>query len=118
MTVALTTGAVAIVALAFPAPHPVVLAGYPGTGPAHDAVSALVPAATADEVGAAAFPSTYGLVFTGWGCAGLLAPLVGCRLLGRIGRQPPVLLSAVTPLVGAAAAVSLLAERGQRSWGP
>jgi hypothetical protein len=75
-------------------------------------VSALVPAATADQVGAAAFPSTYGLVFTGWGCAGLLAPVVGGRLLGLIERQPALLIVVVTPLIAAAAAVLLLAERG------
>jgi MFS family permease len=112
VAVALTTGAVAIVALALPMPHPVVLAGYLGTGLAYGAVSALVPAATADRVGAAAFPSTYGLVFTGWGCAGLLAPLAGGRLLGLIERQPALLLVAATPLVAAAAAAWLLRERG------
>jgi OFA family oxalate/formate antiporter-like MFS transporter len=112
VTVALTTGAVAILALAFPTGQPVVLAGYLGTGLAYGAVSALVPAATADKVGAAAFPSTYGLVFTGWGCAGLLAPLAGLRLLGLIERQPSVLFLAVTPFIAAAAAVLLLADRG------
>lgn len=112
VAVALTTGAVAIVALALPTSHPVVLAGYLGTGLAYGAVSALVPAATADRVGAAAFPGTYGVVFTGWGCAGLLAPLVGGWFLGSIERQPALLILAVTPLIAAAAAVLLLAERG------
>jgi MFS family permease len=112
VTLALATGAVAIVALALPTSHPVVLAGYLGTGLAYGAVSALMPAATADRVGAAAFPSTYGLVFTGWGCAGLLAPLVGGRLLGLIERQPSLLILVVTPLVAAAAALFLLGRRG------
>ena len=111
VAVALTTGAVAIVALALPTSHPVVLAGYLGTGLAYGAVSALVPAATADRVGAAAFPTAYGLVFTGWGCAGLLAPLVGGQLLGLTERQPALLVLAVTPLIAAAAAVLLLARR-------
>ena len=82
MAVALSAGAVAIVALALPTPDLVVLAGYSGTGLAYGAVSALVPAATADRVGAAAFSTAYGVVFTGWGCAGLLAPLAGEQLLG------------------------------------
>jgi MFS transporter, OFA family, oxalate/formate antiporter len=112
MAVALTAGAAAIVALAFPTSSPVVLAGYLGTGLAYGAVSALVPAATADRVGAAAFPTAYGLVFTGWGCAGLLAPLVGGQLLGLTERQPALLILAVTPLIAAAAAVVLLAARG------
>jgi MFS family permease len=112
MVVALSTGAVAIVALALPSSVPVVLAGYLGTGLAYGAVSALVPAATADRVGAAAFPTAYGVVFTGWGCAGLLAPLAGGPLLGLTERQPGLLILAVTPLIGAAVAVLLLAERG------
>ena len=111
VAVALSTGAVAIVALALPTSVPVVLAGYLGTGLAYGAVSTLVPAATADRVGAAAFPTAYGVVFTGWGCAGLLAPLAGGPLLGLTERQPALLILAVPPLIGAAIAVLLLAER-------
>jgi len=111
VAVALSTGAVAIVALALPASVPVVLAGYLGTGLAYGAVSTLVPAATADRVGAAAFPTAYGVVFTGWGCAGLLAPLAGGPLLGLTERQPALLILAGMPLIGAAVAVLLLAER-------
>ncbi len=114
VAVALLTGAVSIVALALPASVPVVLAGYLGTGLAYGAVSTLVPAATADRVGSAAFPTAYGIVFTGWGCAGLLAPLAGGQLLGVTERQPALLVLAATPLLGAAIAVFLLARRGQR----
>jgi OFA family oxalate/formate antiporter-like MFS transporter len=112
VVVALSTGAVAIVALALPTSVPVVLAGYVGTGLAYGAVSTLVPAATADRVGADAFPSAYGVVFTGWGCAGLLAPLAGGQLLGLTERQPALLILATAPLIAAAVAVLLLAERG------
>jgi MFS family permease len=112
VAVALGTGAVAIVALALPTSVPVVLAGYLGTGLAYGAVSALVPAATADRVGTTAFPTAYGVVFTGWGCAGLLAPLAGGPLLELAERQPALLVLAVTPLVAAAVAVVLLAGRG------
>jgi MFS transporter, OFA family, oxalate/formate antiporter len=112
VAVALSTGAVAIVALALPTSVPVVLAGYLGTGLAYGAVSTLVPAATADRVGAAAFPTAYGVVFTGWGCAGLLAPLAGGPLLGLTERQPALLILAGTPLIGAAVAVLLLVGRG------
>jgi OFA family oxalate/formate antiporter-like MFS transporter len=112
VAVALSTGAVAIVALALPTSVPVVLAGYLGTGLAYGAVSTLVPAATADRVGAAAFPTAYGVVFTGWGCAGLLAPLAGGPLLGLTERQPALLILAGTPFIGAAVAVLLLVGRG------
>jgi MFS family permease len=109
---ALAIGAVAILAVALPTSHPVVLTGYLGTGLAYGAVSALVPAATADRVGAAAFPTAYGVVFTGWGCAGLLAPLAGGQLLDPAGGPPARLFLAATPLIGAAVAVVLLAHRG------
>jgi MFS family permease len=110
VAVALSTGAVAIAALALPSSIPVILAGYLGTGLAYGAVSALVPAATADRAGAA-FPTAYGVVFTGWGCAGLLAPVVGGQLLVLTERQPALLLLAATPLAGAAVAAWLLADR-------
>jgi MFS family permease len=109
VAVALSTGAVAIVALSLSTSGPVVLAGFLGTGLAYGAVSALVPAATADRVGAAAFPAAYGVVFTGWGCAGLLAPVVGGQLLGLTERQPALLILAATPFIGAAVAVWMLA---------
>lgn len=112
LAAALTAGAVAIVALALVTSHTVVLAGYLGTGLTYGAVSALVPAATADLVGADAFPRAYGRVFTGWGCAGLLAPLAGGWSLDLIERQPAILVLAVTPLIAAAAAVFLLTDRG------
>jgi MFS family permease len=44
-------------------------------GTQYGALSALVPAATASAVPAQRFGATYGLVFTGWGLAGLVAPI-------------------------------------------
>lgn len=44
-------------------------------GTQYGALSALVPAATSDLVPAERFGTTYGLVFSGWGVAGLLAPV-------------------------------------------
>nr|WP_281371764.1 MFS transporter [Petropleomorpha daqingensis] len=103
---ALAIGAVAIGCLLGPAA--VVLAGFLGSGLAYGAVSALVPALTADRVGAAAFPAAYGRVFTGWGAAGLLAPVAGAWLFGL---ADPALLLAALPLVPAGLAVLLLARR-------
>jgi MFS family permease len=111
LAVALTTCAVSIGALAVPSSPSIVLVGFLGTGLAYGAVSALVPAATADRVGVAVFPTAYGVVFTGWGCAGLLAPLVGAQLIGLTERQPALLSLAAAPLIAAAAAVLLLTER-------
>jgi OFA family oxalate/formate antiporter-like MFS transporter len=111
LAVALVTGALSIGAVAAPTSPPVVLAGFLGTGLAYGAVSALVPAATADRVGAAFFPTAYGLVFTGWGCAGLLAPLAGGRLVALSEETPALLSLAVAPLMAAAIAVLLLTDR-------
>ena len=111
LTVALGAGAVSVVALATRTSSPVVLAGFLGAGLAYGAVSALVPAATADRVGAASFPTAYGVVFTGWGCAGLLAPLAGGWLIGLADRMPGLLGLSAAPLLTAAVAVVLLTDR-------
>lgn len=103
--------ALSVGALAVAGPGGVVLVGFLGTGLAYGAVSALVPAATADRVGPAAFPVAYGVVFTGWGCAGLVAPVVGGQLIGPAAQDPALLLLAGTPLLAAAAALAPLLRR-------
>jgi MFS family permease len=45
-------------------------------GFAYGAVIAVFPPVIAGLVGMEAYPRVYGRVFTAWGCAGLLAPLV------------------------------------------
>jgi MFS family permease len=106
---ALAIGAVAVGCLLGPAA--VVLVGFFGSGLAYGAVSALVPALTADRVGAAAFPAAYGRVFTGWGMAGLVAPLAVERLLRVADGRPVLVLLVAVPLVPAGLAVLLLARR-------
>lgn len=54
-------------------------------GAQYGALSALVPAATADAVPRARFGTAYGLVFTGWGVAGLLAPVAAAASAAGIG---------------------------------
>jgi MFS family permease len=108
LATALVLAAVAVGCLL--GPVGVVLAGFLGSGLSYGAVSALVPALTADRVGAAAFSTAYGRVFTGWGVAGLLAPVAGERLL-RLAGDPALLLLAAVPLVPAGLAVLLLARR-------
>jgi OFA family oxalate/formate antiporter-like MFS transporter len=117
LAAALATAAVSIVGLAGPTSPLIVLAGFLGTGLGYGAVSSLVPAATADQVGAGAFPPAYGRIFTGWGCAGLLAPLAGEFVLRLQERHPAFLGLAVAPLIPAAAALLLLIERGSRPAG-
>ncbi|HEV7210590.1 MAG TPA: hypothetical protein VGN47_02625 [Blastococcus sp.] len=78
-------------------------------------MSALVPAATADRVGALLFPTAYGIVFTGWGCAGLLAPLAGGLLLGPSEHHPALLGLVAAPLIAAVAAAVLLNGRARGS---
>jgi MFS transporter, OFA family, oxalate/formate antiporter len=51
----------------------------------YGALSTLTPAATADVVPAERFGTTYGLVFTGWGIAGLLAPVSAAAFAVRVG---------------------------------
>jgi OFA family oxalate/formate antiporter-like MFS transporter len=110
LATALAATAAALAGLAVRAAPAVVLTGFLVVGLAYGAVSALVPAATADRVGVRAFPAVYGRVFTAWGCAGLLAPLLAASVTDAGGAQPGLLLLAV-PLALAAAALSVLARR-------
>jgi OFA family oxalate/formate antiporter-like MFS transporter len=107
----LGTAALSIAAAAAPVPA-LVLAGFLGTGLAYGAISSLVPAATADRVGAEAFSRAYGRIFTAWGCAGLLAPLAGEFVVGLHEQHPVLLVVAAAPLAPAGLAVSLLFRRG------
>jgi MFS family permease len=111
LAAALTMCTVSIGALAVPASLSVLLVGFLGTGLAYGAVSALVPAATADRVGAAAFSTAYGVVFTGWGAAGLLAPVAGGPLVDLAEQEPALLGLAATPLLAAGTALVLLSGR-------
>jgi OFA family oxalate/formate antiporter-like MFS transporter len=117
LAAALATAAVSIVGLAGPTSPLIVLAGFLGTGFGYGAVSSLVPAATADQVGAGAFPTAYGRIFTGWGCAGLLAPVAGEFVLRLQDGHPAFLGLAVAPLIPAAVALLLLSERDSRAAG-
>ena len=110
LVTALAATAVALAGLAGWAAPVVVLTGFLAIGLGYGAVSALVPAVTADRVGAPAFPRVYGRVFTAWGCAGLVAPLLAGGVTDVDGPQPRLLLLAV-PLVLAAAGLSVLARR-------
>ena len=110
LTVALAVAAASIAGLAGPTAPALVLSAFAATGVAYGALSALVPAATADRVGARAFPRAYGRVFTGWGCAGLVAPVVGGLLTGG-GRRAELVLLVAVPLIPAAVALLLLAPR-------
>lgn len=82
------------------------LAAYLGVGGGYGALSALVPAATADLVGRRSFASVYGRVFTAWGAAGLVGPLAGGWLLDR-GVGVPATLGLVSLLLVPAAAATL-----------
>jgi MFS family permease len=111
LATALAIAAASLGGLAGPTAAWVVLSGFAGTGLAYGAVSALVPAATADRVGARAFSRAYGRVFTGWGCAGLVAPVVGGALTGAGGQRAGLVLVAAVPLIPAALALLRLAPR-------
>jgi OFA family oxalate/formate antiporter-like MFS transporter len=65
--------------------HVVALAALVALGIQYGALSALVPAATADAVPAARLGTTYGAVFTGWGVGGLLAPLAAAWTASYLG---------------------------------
>lgn len=109
LATALAAAAASVGALAAPVPPGVVLTAYAGVGLTYGAVSALVPAATADRVGAPSFPRVYGRVFTAWGCAGLAAPLAGEPLVRAAAEGSAPLALVALPLLPAALALRLLA---------
>jgi MFS family permease len=116
LATALAVAAASVAGLAGPTALWLVLPAFAGTGLAYGAVSALVPAATADAVGPRAFPRAYGRVFTAWGCAGLVAPVAGGAVIGD-GQRADLVLVMATPLVPAALAVLLLGRASRRNGG-
>jgi MFS transporter, OFA family, oxalate/formate antiporter len=110
LVTSLAVSAAALLALAVVTAAAVVPAGYAAVGLAYGAVSALVPAATADRVDPRAFATVYGRVFTAWGCAGLLAPALGSGLTGAGSQRLTLLLLLAVSLTPAALAVLVLAR--------
>jgi MFS transporter, OFA family, oxalate/formate antiporter len=75
----------ACIPLAVGARGPFALVALLLLGTQYGALSALVPAATSDVVPSERFGTAYGLVFTGWGLAGLLAPVVAASRAADVG---------------------------------
>ncbi|MCD2195260.1 MFS transporter [Actinomycetospora endophytica] len=75
----------ACVPLALGAAGPWALVALSLLGVQYGALSTLTPAAVSDVVPAERFGATYGLVFTGWGLAGLVAPVAAAALATGIG---------------------------------
>lgn len=71
--------------LAVGASGPLALAALLLLGTQYGALSTVAPAATSDVVPAECFGTTYGLVFTGWGIAGLVAPVAAAAVATVIG---------------------------------
>jgi MFS family permease len=115
LVTALAVAAGSVAGLTVPAAAWLVLASFTGTGLAYGAVSALVPAVTADRVGVRAFPRVYARVFTSWGCAGLVAPVAAGALSGTAGQRGASAVVGAVSLVVAAIALVLLRPRGRTS---
>ena len=113
LAAALGTAAISVGGLVAPAAPVVVLAAFLGTGLAYGAVSSLVPAAAADRVGAGAFSLAYGRIFTGWGVAGLLAPVAGGQVLLLQVDHPGALGLLAAPLLPAVVGLLVVARRGR-----
>lgn len=89
-----------------------IVGGSAVLGTCYGAVSALVPAATADVVGVSAFPRTFARVFTGWGAAGLTAPILGAAILGLASTTPSMVILTGLPLLPAGLACWVLSGSG------
>jgi MFS transporter, OFA family, oxalate/formate antiporter len=81
---------------------PALIAGAAIAGLAYGAIFALFPAATADFFGIRNLGVNYGLVFTGWGVAGIIGPVVGGLVADMTGTYNiSYAVSAVMLLIGA-----------------
>jgi MFS transporter, OFA family, oxalate/formate antiporter len=82
-------------------------------GGAYGALIAVVPAVLRDAGGPGGFARTFGPVFTAWGVAGLLGPLLGGLAFDSGGSYGPAILGAAACALAAAGLCSLLpASRG------
>lgn len=117
LAVALGAPALALAAVAWGG-GVALIGGYAVLGFCYGAVSALVPAATADLVGVEAFPRAYARVFSAWGVAGLAGPVAGSGLVRLGADTPAVLLLAVLPLLLAGLALWVLSRPARRAASP
>lgn len=100
---------------------PVALLALLLLGTQYGALSALTPAATSDAVPSERFGTTYGLVFTGWGAAGLLAPVAaaaGAAEVGYDGVYSSFLVVAVLAWACVATYARLVPSRKESACGP
>lgn len=94
--------AVNMFAFSFYTEIPTLIAGSALAGLAYGALFALFPAATADLFGLKNLGVNYGLVFTGWGVAGIIGPIVGGLVADATGSYNiSYITSAVMLVIGA-----------------
>jgi OFA family oxalate/formate antiporter-like MFS transporter len=83
------------------------MAGSALTGLCYGAIFTLMPAAIADQYGVRNLGVNYGLLFTGFGVAGVLGPMVGGRIRDLAGSyNPSYTVSAVLLLIAAGFALA------------
>ncbi|WP_034270569.1 MFS transporter [Haloechinothrix halophila] len=81
-------------------------------GAQYGALSVLTPVATADTVPAARFGTSYGMVFSGWGVAGLAGPVAAAALVTQAGQQ--VLIAALAGVAVLAWGATVWVTRDRR----
>jgi MFS transporter, OFA family, oxalate/formate antiporter len=111
-TSALTLAALllALVALGWIGSPGVLLVSLTVLGAQYGAISALLPAATADLVGQARFGTAYGKAFSSWGVAGVIGPAAGGWLHGAAGGYRPAFQLAIACAVVAGVALAAFAR--------
>jgi MFS family permease len=114
IAVTLLALAAAVAALGWLSAAAVALVALPVLGAQYGAISAVLPAATADLVGPERFGTSYGRVFTSWGVAGVVGPAAGGWLHAGAGTYRPAfqasLVCAALALVALAAFARALAR--------
>ena len=112
MTLAFVAQAINMFAFAQYTSPALLIFGSAFTGLCYGTIFTLMPAATADYYGIRNLGVNYGILFTGFGVAGVLGPILGGKIRDGLGSYTySYLISAVLLLIGAAIAFAVKSPR-------
>ncbi len=94
---------------------PLLIAGTAVAGLSYGALFSLFPATTADFFGIKNLGVNYGLIFTGWGIAGIVGPLLGGQVADLTGTYNASYVVAGIMLLFGALLVKFIKEPSKRS---
>jgi len=93
---------------------PLLIAGTAIAGLAYGSIFSLFPAITADFFGIKNLGVNYGIIFTGWGVAGVIGPIIGGRVADMTGTyNGSYIVAGVMLVIGVLLVKLIKAPKGQ-----